>query len=399
MAEKALMLSLNMYQTLGLAIVLLLLGMWVKRKIVVLQKYFIPAPVIGGTIFSLIMVVGYATNTFLLEFDGHLKDFFMVVFFTSVGFMASFKTLRKAGVGVVIFLICSIILATLQNVLGVSLAKLFGLNPGIGLAAGSVPLVGGHGTSGAFGPYLENLGVQGAKVVSLAAATYGLIAGCVIGGPIAKRLMEKHKLVCKDEAKTEMSETIEEVVTEKSIFKATCMIGIAMGIGACITPLVKMYFGLTLPVYLLPMLVAAIMRNIVDHKENKTPIGEIGIIGNICLSLFLAMALMSMKLWQLVDLAVPLITILVVQTIFMALFAYFVTFNIMGRDYDACVMSTGQCGFGMGATPNAIANMQAFCDVNGFSTKAFFVIPLVGSLFIDFFNAIIIQTFATVFIG
>lgn len=398
MEKQALMLSLNMYQTVGLAIVLLLIGIKIKSKVEFLQKYFIPAPVIGGTLFSLFMVIGYSTDTFLLEFDSNLRNFFMVIFFTSVGFMASFKTLKKAGIGVVIFLIASIILATLQNVLGVSLAKLFGLNPGIGLAAGSVPLVGGHGTSGAFGPYLENLGVHGAKVVSLASATYGLIAGCLIGGPIAKRLMERNNLVCNDDAKEDMAETIQEVVTEKSIFNATSMIGIAAGIGACLTPLAKNYFGLTLPVYLLPMLVAAIMRNIVDREENKTPIGEIGIIGNVSLSLFLAMALMSMKLWQLVDLAIPLITILIAQTIFMAAYAYFVTFNIMGRDYDACVMATGQCGFGMGATPNAIANMQAFCDVNGFSTKAFFVIPLVGSLFIDFFNAIIIQTFASIFI-
>lgn len=399
MTNEATVISLNMYQTLGLAIVLLLLGMWIKSKINVLQKYFIPAPVIGGTLFSLFMVIGYASDTFLFNFDGNLKSFFMVVFFTSIGFMASLKTLKKAGVGVIIFLICALVLVILQNAVGVSLAKVFGLNPGIGLAAGSIPLTGGHGTSGAFGPYLEDLGVKGAKVVALASATYGLVAGCVIGGPIGKRLMDKHKLVCTDEAKEEMSDNIEERVTEKTIFRATCMIGIAMGIGACITPVIKSVFDLTLPAYLLPMLIAAIMRNIVDGTENKTPIGEIGIIGNVCLSLFLSMALMSMKLWQLVDLAIPLITILLVQTLVMGLFAYFVTFNIMGRDYDACVMSTGHCGFGMGATPNAIANMQAFCDVNGFSTKAFFVIPLVGSLFIDFCNAIVIQTFASIFVG
>lgn len=398
MEVKTLVLTLNMYQTLGLAIILLVLGIRVKSKIKILQKYFIPAPVIGGTLFSLFMVIGYSTNTFLFEFDGNLKDFFMVIFFTSVGFMASFKTLKKAGVGVVIFLICSIVLATCQNIIGVGLAKVFGLNPGIGLAAGSVPLVGGHGTSGAFGPYLEDLGVAGAKVVSLAAATYGLVAGCVIGGPIAKKIMERHNLACGNEIKEEVQEVKDKLVTEKTIFRATCMLGITMGIGTSITPIIKSIFGLTLPVYLLPMFVAAVMRNIVDSKENKTPIEEIGIIGNVSLSLFLAMALMSMKLWQLVDLAIPLLTILLIQTIFMGVYAYFVTFNIMGRDYDACVMSTGQCGFGMGATPNAIANMQAFCDVNGFSTKAFFVIPLVGSLFIDFFNAIIIQTFASIFI-
>ena len=170
-----------------------------------------------------------------------------------------------------------------------------------------------------------------------------------------------------------------------------------MGIGSCITPIVKSSLGLSLPAYLMPMVVAAIMRNIVDAK-GKTPIDEIQIVGNICLSLFLAMAMMTMQLWQLADLAIPLVTILLVQTVIMAFYAYFVTFNIMGRDYDAAVMATGHCGFGMGATPNAIANMEAFTSVNGFSVKAFFVIPLVGSLFIDFFNAVIIQTFASIFV-
>lgn len=390
--------TLNMYQTLGLAIVLLLLGNWIKVKIGVLQKYFIPAPVIGGTLFSLIMLVGHSTGMFTFNFDGTLKGFFMVTFFTTVGFLASFKLLKKGGIGVALFLIAAIILVILQDALGITLAKMFGLNPGLGLAAGSIPLTGGHGTSGAFGPYLEEHGVAGAKVVALAAATYGLVAGCVIGGPIAKKLKDKFNLQCNDEAKADMNSDEAVNLTEHSMFRAVCMIGICMGIGATITPIIK-EAGLSLPAYLIPMLLAAITRNIVDGTGSETPIHEISIIGNICLSLFLSMALMSMKLWQLADLAVPLISILLAQTVLMGLFAYFVTFNIMGRDYDAAVLAGGHCGFGMGATPNAIANMEAFTSVNGFSTKAFFVVPLVGSLFIDFFNAIIIQTFTTMFVG
>ncbi len=390
--------TLDMYQTLGLAIVLLLLGNWIKTKIGVLQKYFIPAPVIGGTLFSLIMLVGHSTGVFTFNFDGNLKKFFMVVFFTTVGFLASFKLLKKGGIGVALFLIAAVILVLLQDVLGVTLAKVFGLNPGIGLAAGSIPLTGGHGTSGAFGPYLEERGVVGATVVAIASATYGLVAGCVIGGPIAKRLKDKFNLSCNDEAKQKLESEEEHKIDEKSMFRATCLIGICMGIGATITPIIK-EAGLSLPAYLIPMLLAAITRNIIDSTGNKTPINEISIIGNICLSLFLSMALMSMKLWQLADLALPLITILVAQTVLMGFFAYFVTFNIMGRDYDAVVIAGGHCGFGMGATPNAIANMESFTSVNGFSTKAFFVVPLVGSLFIDFFNAIIIQTFTSIFVG
>ena len=397
----------DMYLTLGLAIVLYLLGSGIKAKVGILQKYYIPAPVIGGTLFSIVMLIGHNMGLFTFTFDGNLKNFFMVVFFTTIGFLASLSALKKGGIGVILFLIAAVILVIIQDGVGVALAKVFGLNPGIGLAAGSIPLTGGHGTSGAFGPYLEERGVSGATVVAIASATYGLVAGCVIGGPIAKRLKDKHNLVCKEgdtqkaaQEQAEKDETLAQkgTMSEKSFFKAAAMIGIAMGVGGLITPLIKKA-GLSLPAYLIPMLIAAIMRNVVDKTESKTPIEEIGIIGSVCLSFFLAIALMSMKLWELADLAIPLVVILLVQTVVMGLFAYFVTFNIMGRDYDAAVIATGHCGFGMGATPNAIANMEAFTSVNGFSTKAFLAVPLVGSLFIDFINAIVIQTFTSVFVG
>jgi len=399
--------TFDMYLTLGLAIVLYLLGSGIKAKVGVLQKYYIPAPVIGGTLFSIVMLIGHNMGLFSFTFDGNLKNFFMVVFFTTIGFLASVSALKKGGVGVILFLIAAVILVIIQDGVGVALAKVFGLNPGIGLAAGSIPLTGGHGTSGAFGPYLEERGVSGATVVAIASATYGLVAGCVIGGPIAKRLKDKHNLVCKEgdaqkatQEQAEKDETLAQkgTMSEKSFFKAAAMIGIAMGVGGLITPLIKKA-GLSLPAYLIPMLIAAIMRNVVDKTESKTPIDEIGIIGSVCLSFFLAIALMSMKLWELADLAIPLVVILLVQTVVMGLFAYFVTFNIMGRDYDAAVIATGHCGFGMGATPNAIANMEAFTSVNGFSTKAFLAVPLVGSLFIDFINAIVIQTFTSIFVG
>ena len=399
--------TFDMYLTLGLAIVLYLLGSGIKAKVGILQKYYIPAPVIGGTLFSIVMLIGHNMGLFSFTFDGNLKNFFMVVFFTTIGFLASVSALKKGGVGVILFLIAAVILVIIQDGVGVALAKVFGLNPGIGLAAGSIPLTGGHGTSGAFGPYLEERGVSGATVVAIASATYGLVAGCVIGGPIAKRLKDKHNLVCKEgdaqkagQEQAEKEETLAQKasMSEKSFFKAAAMIGIAMGVGGLITPLIKKA-GLSLPAYLIPMLIAAIMRNVVDKTESKTPIDEIGIIGSVCLSFFLAIALMSMKLWELADLAIPLVVILLVQTVVMGLFAYFVTFNIMGRDYDAAVISTGHCGFGMGATPNAIANMEAFTSVNGFSTKAFLAVPLVGSLFIDFINAIVIQTFTSIFVG
>ena len=388
--------QLNMAETVGFAIILLLLGRWIKKKVNFFEKFFIPAPVIGGTLFSIILLIGHQTETFTFTFNDDIKNLLMIAFFTTVGFSASLKILKKGGIGVALFLLAAVILVILQDIIGPVLAKALGINPLLGLAAGSIPLTGGHGTSGAFGPYLEDLGATGATVVAVASATYGLIAGCLIGGPIARRLMIKNNL-----KPTENKEGVDNSllgsateVTEESLFSAVVYVGIAMGIGALINNMLAKA-GIKFPVYLMGMVVAAIIRNILDFNQKQLPFTEIGIVGNISLSLFLSMALMSMKLWQLIDLAVPLIVILLVQTVVMGLFAYFVTFNIMGRDYDAAVMSTGHCGFGLGATPNAMANMETFTTANGPSVKAFFIIPIVGSLFIDFINAGVIQAFAT----
>ena len=388
--------QLNMAETVGFAIILLLLGRWIKKKVNFFENFFIPAPVIGGTLFSIILLVGHQTETFTFTFNDDIKNLLMIAFFTTVGFSASLKILKKGGIGVALFLLAAVILVILQDIIGPVLAKALGINPLLGLAAGSIPLTGGHGTSGAFGPYLEDLGATGATVVAVASATYGLIAGCLIGGPIARRLMIKNNL-----KPTENKEGVDNSllgsateVTEESLFSAVVYVGIAMGIGALINNMLAKA-GIKFPVYLMGMVVAAIIRNILDFNQKQLPFTEIGIVGNISLSLFLSMALMSMKLWQLIDLAIPLIIILLVQTTLMAFFAYFITFNIMGRDYDAAVMSTGHCGFGLGATPNAMANMETFTTANGPSVKAFFIIPIVGSLFIDFINAGVIQAFAT----
>lgn len=388
-------LKFTMEQTIGFAIILLLIGRWIKRKVPFFEKFFIPAPVIGGTLFSLLLLYGHTSETFTIEFDSGIKNLLMVAFFTTVGFSASLRILKKGGVGVALFLLAAVVLVILQNIVGVSLAKIFGINPLLGLAAGSIPLTGGHGTSGAFGPYLEDLGATGATVVAVASATYGLISGCLIGGPIGRRLMLKNNLKPTENASGMDASLLgeEHPVSEDRIFSAVVYVGIAMGIGTSLNPILKEH-GIVLPMYIACMVIAAIMRNIVDGMKKELPFNEIGIVGNISLSLFLSMALMSMKLWQLADLAGPLVSILIVQTILMAAFAYFVTFNIMGRDYDAAVMSSGHCGFGLGATPNAMANMETFTAANGPSIKAFFIIPIVGSLFIDFCNAGIIQAFA-----
>ena len=390
-----LVLKFTMEQTIGFAIILLLIGRWIKRKVPFFEKFFIPAPVIGGTLFSLLLLYGHTSETFTIEFDSGIKNLLMVAFFTTVGFSASLRILKKGGVGVALFLLAAVILVILQNILGVSMAKMFGINPLLGLAAGSIPLTGGHGTSGAFGPYLEDLGATGATVVAVASATYGLISGCLIGGPIARRLMIKNNLKPTEGANGMDASLLGEEypISEDRIFSAVVYVGIAMGIGTSINPILKEH-GIVLPMYIACMVIAAIMRNIVDGMKKELPFNEIGIVGNISLSLFLSMALMSMKLWELAALAGPLVSILLTQTVLMAIFAYFVTFNIMGRDYDAAVMASGHCGFGLGATPNAMANMETFTAANGPSIKAFFIIPIVGSLFIDFCNAAVIQSFA-----
>ena len=395
-------LNFDMAQTIAFAIVLLLIGKKIKEHVTFLQKFFIPAPVVGGTLFSIILLIGHQTESFTINFNGDIRVLLMTAFFTTIGFSASLRILKSGGIGVLIFLIVATVLVILQDIVGVSLAKVFGINPLIGLAAGSVPLTGGHGTSGSLAPDLEKLGAAGATVVAFTSATYGLISGCLIGGPIARRLMIKNNLK-PTEGKAGFDTSLlntESEMTEESLFSAVVYIGIAMGIGATVNILLNNFFvahdiKIKFPAYLMGMVVAAIIRNILDFNHKQLPFNEIGVIGNISLSLFLSMALMSMKLWELIDLALPLIIILAVQTIVMALFAYYVTFNIMGRDYDAAVIATGHCGFGLGATPNAIANMETFTAANGPSVKAFFIIPIVGSLFIDFVHAAVIQGFAT----
>ena len=387
-------LNFDMAQTIAFAVVLLLIGRVIKKWVPILERFFIPAPVIGGTLFSIILLIGHQTESFTINFNGDIRVLLMTAFFTTIGFSASLKILKSGGIGVLIFLIVATILVIIQDVVGVSLAKVFGIDPLIGLAAGSIPLTGGHGTSGAFGPYLEDLGATGATVVALASATYGLIAGCLIGGPIARRLLNKYNL--KPKVDDESVNKLEEDTTpvgEKSIFQAIVYISISMGIGAFINPFLKEW-GITLPAYIACMFVAAIFRNITDLMKKPLPFKEIEIVGNISLALFLSMALMSLKLWELADLAGPLVAILLIQTVIMAAYAYFVTFNVMGRDYDAAVMATGHCGFGLGASPNAIANMETFTTANGPSPKAFFILPIVAALFIDFTNAAVITTFA-----
>lgn len=387
-------LQLDIAQTVGIAAVLLVVGDLVKKHVSILERYFIPGPIIGGVLFSLVALIGHETGTFTFEFYDNMRAFLLLVFFTTIGFSASFELLKKGGVGVALFLGAAVGLVLVQNTLGAALASALGVNPLIGLAAGSIALTGGHGTSAAFGPLLEQAGAVGALPAAIAAATYGLVAGCLVGGPVGTLLIRRNGLsgpAQQVQAQVKNIETAPSAgeTSHQTIMYATVLVAVAIGAGTLLVNWLK-GLGITLPAYLGPMLVAALLRNLIDWRDWHLPMPQFDVVGNVSLAFFLAMALMSMKLWELAQVAGPLLVILLVQTAVMFAYAYWVTFRVMGSDYDAAVIAAGHCGFGMGATPNAMANMQAFTAVNGPSLKAFFVIPLVGSLFIDFFNAVII---------
>lgn len=391
--------QIDMYQTLAVSVLVLILGQFLKKRINSLEKFCIPAPVIGGLLFAVLTCVCYSLGIAEFTFDDTLREVCMVFFFTSVGFQANLKVLKSGGKSLFIFLGLVVVLIVSQNFLALGVSKLLHLDPLVGLCTGSIPMVGGHGTAGAFGPVLEDFDVKGATTICTAAATFGLIAGSLIGGPIGKRLIDRKKLL--DTAVAEDDSILVE--DEKKHERHTNMYAaavfqliIAVGIGTIISELLTKT-GLTFPIYIGAMIAAAVIRNIGEYSGKfDIYMGEINNLGGICLSLFLGMAMITLKLWQLAELALPLIILLSAQLILMMLFTYFVVFNVMGRDYDAAVLSAGTCGFGMGATPNAMANMQAICDRYVPSVKAYLIIPLIGSLFADFLNSLVITFFINI---
>ena len=388
--------TLDMYQTIAVAVVVLILGAFLKRKISFLEKFCIPAPVIGGLIFAIFTLICYSTGILEIDFDDTLKEVCMVFFFTSVGFQANLKVLKSGGKPLLIFLVLVIILIITQNFTAIGLANLLGLDSLTGMTTGSIPMVGGHGTAGAFGPVLEDFGINGATTVCTAAATFGLIAGSLMGGPIGNRLIKKHNLLetIKNDDDTLLVEEEEKHERHFSMYApAVFQLIIAVGIGTIFSKLLSLT-GMTFPIYIGAMIAAAIMRNIGEYTGKITiHMGEINDLGGICLSLFLGIAMITLKLWQLADLALPLVILLAGQVALMFLFSYIVVFNVMGRNYDAAVLVAGTCGFGMGATPNAMANMQAICEKYEPSVKAYLIIPIVGSLFADFLNSLTITFF------
>ena len=389
-------LHLDMYQTLAIAVLVLLLGRFLKKKINFLEKFCIPAPVVGGLLFAILTCVLYGTGIAEVSFDDTLREVCMVFFFTSVGFQANLKVLKSGGKSLIVFLGLVVGLILCQNFLAVGMSKVLNLDPLIGLCTGSIPMVGGHGTAGAFGPVLEDFNVSGATTLCTAAATFGLITGSLIGGPIGKSLVEKKNLITTAVAEDDslLVEDEKKHTRHTSMYAAAVFqLILAIGLGTIFSWLLTKT-GMTFPIYIGAMIAAALFRNIGEYSGKFTIyMGEINDIGGICLSLFLGIAMITLKLWQLAALALPLVILLSVQVLLMFIFARFIVFNVMGRDYDAAVLVAGTCGFGMGATPNAMANMQAICDRYAPSVKAYLIIPLIGSLFADFLNSLIITFF------
>ena len=385
--------TFDTYQTLAIAVIATTIGYSLKKRIAFLERFCIPSPVIGGLAVSLIICILHETELVEVTFNDSLREICMVFFFTSVGFQADFRLLKKGGKGLVTLIILVFVLVVLQNSVALGCAKLLGLDRLLGLCTGSIPMTGGNGTSVAFGPILQSMGFSGATTVCIACATYGLIFGSLIGGPIANRLIEKKGLIntAKDIEEHKDAAPIKDehsVVVGYSV--AAFQMAVAAGIGTGLSMLLSKT-GMTFPIYIGSMLSAALMRNIFE-LSGKSDINMVHItdIGSIMLPLFLGIAMISMRIYDLFDLALPVTVLLLVQTLLMAVYARYVVFNLMGKDYDAAVITAGMCGFGMGATPNAMANMQAVCAKYKPSFKAFLLVPIVGSMFADFINSAVI---------
>lgn len=394
-------LRLDIFQTMALVTVVFYLGTYFRKRVGFLSKYCIPAPVIGGLLFALVMLFLKITNLATITLDTTLQNLFMTTFFASVGFTASFKILKNGGIKLAMFLGIAILLIISQDIVGATLAKVFQLNPLLGLCTGSISMIGGHGTSGSFGPLLEELDVSGATTVSFASATFGLVMGSFIGGFVAKNLIENYKIKTPKESQdksiplSDFHEDNQAILCHHKLMKASAYLFFAMGVGSIISKFIQ-DTGLTFPSYIGAMIAAAIIRNVCDIRKQEIEEKEIEVIGNISLSYFLCIALMGLRLWELFDLALPLVVMLVAQSLLMAIFAYFITFRAMGKDYDAAVFASASCGFGMGATPNAVANMDALSAKFGFAATPYFVVPIVGALFVDFVNSAVITLFINI---
>ena len=404
--------SLDMLQSAGVGALALVAGMILTRRIGFLQKFCIPSPVSGGLIFSIITLLIYSLIDIELEFDTTLQNFFMLAFYTSVGFQSDPKVLKKGGRPLVVMLILLVFMMSLQNFVPVCIAKAFGVNPLLGMAAGSISMAGGHGTAGGFSPLLVDMGFKSALTASMACATFGLISGSMLGGPLATALIRHRLKGCTMQPSEDFDPAMAGIESDEASPKgreqrmssseiefqryarATYAILIVMALGVVVSDFLSKT-GITFPTYFGALLTAACVRIIMDATPCKRylEMEKIVSVGNISLSVFLGMAMVSLKLWELQSLALPLVVMLFSQVIIMALFVWFLAFPMLGKNYDSAVLCAGMCGFGLGATPNAMANMSAVCFKYYYTVKPFLIVPIVGAMFVDMLNTGVITAF------
>ena len=407
--------AVDPYYTLIVATLVLLVGRLMVDRIKFLQDFNIPEPVAGGLLAAVIIYILHASTGVSFAFDKGLQDSFMLIFFSSIGLSADFSRLKAGGVGLVLFLVVVSAFIVVQNIVGVGLAGALGLDPIIGLVTGSITLTGGHGTAGAWGKVLEEQHhIVGATDLGMASATFGLVLGGLIGGPVARKLVNKMGMKpsakaaqAHDTADTAIDDVFEHahqrrLITANAAVETMALFAACLAFSALMTtPEVKSFLPswFTLPQFVWALLFGVLLRNFLTSAFKVNMFDRaIDVFGNASLSIFLGIALLNLKLWQLLDLALPMLIILAVQTAIMALYAYFVTYRFMGKDYDAAVLAAGHCGFGLGATPTAVANMQSVTERFGPSHKAFLIVPMVGAFFIDFVNAFILTGFVN-FLG
>ena len=381
---------------------MLFLGLALRRRIAILDRLNIPSAVVGGLTFAVLVLAAH-DRVLNLEVDTAMQSTLNVAFFTTIGMGASVAVLRAGGVQVIVFLALSIVFCFVQNFLGMSVAGAFNEHPLLGVLAGSVTLVGGPATGLAFAPQFEEAGMEGAAVVAITAATFGIVCGGILGGPLGTRLIRRFNLAGRAgassrELEAELSDRDEPLLVhvdaeDTALVRNMVVLALAMGLGSVVSRFIQS-LGVTLPAYIGAMAVASVIRNLDDSfRWFKIDLKAMEFMGNTALNLFLVVALMNLKLWQLWELALPLATILMLQVGAVALAAYFVTFRVMGKDYDSAVTTSGFVGFVLGTTANAVANMRALVARYGPAPRAFLVVPLVGAFFIDFANALIITLF------
>jgi len=378
------------------SVLVLYLGLYLNRKIRFLAENYIPPAVTGGLICSGIVAIIYALADVEISFDMQIRDVLLLVFFSTIGLSAKLRTLVAGGKALVVLVAVAAVFLILQDTTGVAIALLLDAHPGYGLMAGSISFAGGHGTAIAWGAEAEAAGLSRASMVGIAFATFGLIGGGVLGGPVARYLIAKNGI----EAKAgETSGSGDEEAGDDgrggelfNILKALLMLAVCVSMGDAVN---RFLFakGVLLPGFLTAMVIGIAITNLSDTFKIQIHPKTIDKFGEVSLNIFLAMSLMSMKLWGLAGAAGPILLALMAQMLVITLFAVYVVFRVMGRDYDACVISAGFVGLGLGATPVAIANMDAVTSRFGPSPKAFLVVPLVGAFFIDLLNAVVIKGF------